>query len=89
MNAKGKMIPNTRVDIITQNATAQMLCCLTAGILFSESLSFLNPVLGLFFYLSVYPLPVIQIRGLNTLLMKGEDSTICQLKLNPDINKFS
>ena len=78
MNARAKMITNTRVDIITQNATAQMLCCLRTPILFSESLSFLNPVLGCIFYLSLYYLPGIHILGLNTLLIKGEDSTICQ-----------
>jgi hypothetical protein len=79
MNARGKFITNKRVDIITQNAAAQMMCCLRTRILFSESLSFLNTALGCIFYLSVYPLPGIQILGLNTLLTKGEDSTICQL----------
>lgn len=79
MNARGNIITNKRVDIITQNAAAQMLCCLRTRILFSDSLSFLNPALGFVFYLSVYPLPGIQILGLNTLLMKGEVSTICQL----------
>jgi len=49
------MITKTRVDIITQKATAHMLCCLRIRILFSESLPFLNPVLGcmfLFIYVS-------------------------------------
>jgi len=27
-NARGKIITNKRVDITTQNAAAQMLCCL-------------------------------------------------------------
>jgi len=43
------MIPNTSVDIITQNTTAKMLCCLRTGISFYQSLSFLKPVFGLFF----------------------------------------
>lgn len=73
------MIPNTNVDIITQNATAQMLCRLRTGISFYESLKLLKSVLGCIFLIICVSLPGIQILDLNTLLMKGEDSTNCQL----------